>query len=376
MTQEIYNDLCPYCDAEINAAMRRIAASEYFPVLSAFVYPNRSVEEVRAQICAYTTIDEFQLQVMKTVNEQVIARSTTGFSYSGLDKLDKAQRYLLVANHRDIMLDATLLQYALCLEGHRTSEITFGSNLMRLQVVIDIGKSNKMFKVIRGGNIRDFYRNSLDLSEYIRYTLLEKRESVWIAQRNGRTKDGKDATDQGIVKMFYMSSPKNPAQALADLNIVPISISYEHEPCDFLKAKELYFTQKNGRYEKQPGEDLNSILTGLMQPKGQVHLHFGEPLAASDLQPLSGLPNNKFNQQVALLIDKQVLNNYKIFNTSYIAHDLRSGKAKFSDKYTAKEKADFIDRMNQGLSKVDGDKNELQEIFLGIYANSVGIFRK
>jgi hypothetical protein len=269
------------------------------------------------------------------------------------------------------MLDATLLQYALCLENHRTSEITFGSNLMISQLVVDIGKSNKMFKVIRGGNIKDFYKNSLDLSEYIRHTLLEKRESVWIAQRNGRTKNGKDATDQGIIKMFYMSSPKNPVQALACLNIVPISISYEWESCDFLKTRELYLTRKNGIYEKQPGEDLNSILTGVMQPKGQVHIHFGKPLAENDLQPLTGLPNNKFNQQVALQLDKQVLSNYNLFSTNYIACDLCSGKAEFSDKYTEKEKTDFISYMKQGLSKIEGDKDELQKIFLGIYASPV-----
>jgi 1-acyl-sn-glycerol-3-phosphate acyltransferase len=371
MRNEKFDDLRPYYDEEIPAAMHRIAGSEYFPALSSFVYPEKDAEEIKAMIRACTTIDEFQLQVMKTVNEQVIARSIRRFSYDGLNRLDTSERYLFVSNHRDIMLDSSLLQYALHCTGHRTTEITFGSNLMSSPLVVDIGKSNKMFKVVRGGNMKDFYTNSLHLSEYIHYTIREKRESVWIAQRNGRTKDGMDATDQGLVKMFYMGASCSPAQALAALNIVPVSISYQWEPCDRLKALELY-KSRSGKYVKQAGEDLNSILTGIIQPKGDVHIHAGVPLPESDLEALAGLPNNRFNRQVALLIDKQVVQNYRLTCNNYIAHDLRSQSETYASNYTKEEREQFIRHCENTLaSSGTEDKKTFSDIFLGIYANPV-----
>lgn len=372
MIPEILNDLRPYYDSEINAAMCRIADSEHFPLLASFVFPDKNPDEVRAQIRTYTTVDEFQLQVMKVVNERIIERSITHFSYSGLDKLNKNDQYLFVSNHRDIVLDAMLLQYALHLEGHRSSEITFGNNLMHPQVVVDIGKSNKMFKVIRSGNMKEFYFNSLNLSKYIYYTLTEKHESVWIAQRNGRTKNGVDTTDPGIIRMFYMCCDDHPIQILDKLKIVPISISYEYEPCDFLKTAEIYLTQKTGKYEKKPLEDLNSILTGIMQPKGEVHIHFGNPITKNNLQPFAHLANNKLNQKIASLIDKQVLANYKLSSNNYIAHDMRSGKTTFSDHYSTSDLNRLSQYMEKGLTKIDGDQSELRSIFLGIYANPVG----
>ena len=177
---------------------------------------------------------------------------------------------MYLSNHRDIMLDASLLQNALLMNGFDTTEITFGANLMQGQLVIDIGKSNKMFRVERpGGSIREFYKASMHLSEYIRHTIVEKKQSVWIAQRNGRTKDGKDRTDQGIINMFRMSS-EGKSTSLSQLNLLPVSVSYEWEPCDILKTLELY-AKRQGPYLKKPGEDLNSILTGILQPKGRVH---------------------------------------------------------------------------------------------------------
>jgi hypothetical protein len=370
MRKEEFDDLRPYYDEEIASAMHRIADSEYFPLLSAFVYPGRDPEEIKTMIRAYTTIDEFQFQVMKAVNEQIIARSISRFSYDGLEGLDTKKRYLFISNHRDIMMDSALLQYALYRTGHRTTEITFGSNLMNPQLVVDIGKSNKMFKVIRGGNMKDFYINSLHLSGYIRYALLEKNESIWIAQRNGRTKNGIDATDQGIIKMFYMSSSDNPAKALSELNIVPVSISYQWEPCDKLKALELY-KSRTEKYVKQPGEDLNSILTGINQFKGDVHIRVGVPLSESDLAPFAALPNNQFNKQVALLIDKQVIKNYQLTCNNYIAHDILSQNERYTSCYTKEEKEKFIQHYNEALDSGVEDKKVFGEIFLGIYANPV-----
>lgn len=217
MNNPKFDDIRPYCEEEIPAAMQRIADSTSFPLLASYVYPQENIDKVREQIRAYRTIRDFQLEVMRCVNEQVIARSITEFTYGGIEKLDPQKKYIFVSNHRDIMLDACLLQYVLYKNGHETSEITFGANLMQGQLVTDIGKSNKMFKVERPGmSPREFYKSSLHLSEYIRYALTEKNESIWIAQRNGRTKDGIDRTDQGIIKMFGMSHQGDKVEALAE----------------------------------------------------------------------------------------------------------------------------------------------------------------
>lgn len=367
-----FDDIRPYYENEIPAAMQRIADSTSFQLLASYVYPNENIEKIRSQIRSYKTVRDFQLEVMRCVNEQVIARSMTSFTYNGMDKLSPNHKYLFVSNHRDIMLDACLLQYVLYMNGHETSEITFGANLMQGQLVTDIGKSNKMFKVERpGNNPREFYMSSLHLSQYIRYVITQKHQSVWIAQRNGRTKDGIDRTDQGVIKMFGMSCTDDKVKALAELNIVPVAISYEWESCDILKTLELY-TSRNAKYIKKPGEDLNSIITGIMQPKGQVHIEICDPLTYNDLVQISDCSSNEFNRRVATLIDKRICKAYQLMPNNYLAHDLRCGQSQYSDCYNDAQKAAFNKRL-LGLQKYENecDMNVLKDIFLGIYSNPV-----
>jgi 1-acyl-sn-glycerol-3-phosphate acyltransferase len=366
-----FDDIRPYYEEEIPAAMQRIATSDVFPLLASFVYPGESIEKIRERVCAFTTTKEFQHDTMRRVNEQVIARSTTGATISGLDRLDPDKNYLFVSNHRDIMLDASLLQYFFVINGFETTEITFGANLMMNPVVIDVGKSNKMFRVERpGGDLKEFYRKSLHLSEYIRYTIKEKKQSVWIAQRNGRTKNGIDATDQGIIKMFCMSEPHNKIKALADLHIAPVAISYEWEPCDILKALELYESQYT-RYTKKPGEDLNSILTGIMQQKGRVHIELCQPISVAELSAFENQTNNEYHKSVAKLIDRRINTNYRLYPNNYIAHDLLYGNTKYHDMYTDEQYEAFLKRLSK-LDKYDTcDIDRLKEIFVGIYSNPV-----
>lgn len=366
-----FDDIRPYYEDEIPAAMQRIAECEAFPLLASYVFPEMSLEEARQTVKAYVTISDFQLDAMRRVNEQVIERSITDFSYSGIERLDAGKRYLYVSNHRDIVLDSCLLQYAIVMSGFETTEITFGANLMMNPVVIDIGRSNKMFRVERpGGSIKDFYRASSHLSEYIRFAITEKNESVWIAQRNGRTKDGKDATDQGIIKMFCMSEPKDKIKALAELNIVPVSISYEWEPCDVLKALELYESQYTA-YTKKPGEDLNSILTGILQPKGKVHIEFCEPVTVEDLSSYEEMTNNEYHKAVAKLMDSRINAAYRLYPNNYIAHDLLYGNMKYQSMYTEEQREAFVRHMAE-LDKYDTcDLERLREIFIAIYANPI-----
>lgn len=368
--QDKFDDIRPYYPTEIPPAMQRIAESEHFPVLSQYIFPNENVESMKDMVRNIRTTEEFQVKVMYYVNRQFVERSITELTYSGLDRLNPQKNYLFVSNHRDIMLDSSLLQFILHNNGFRTTEITFGSNLMNPQLVVDIGKANKMFKVIRSSNIREFLKNSLHLSEYIRHTLTEKGESIWIAQRNGRTKDGNDATDQGIIKMFCMSKSSDLINSVDELNIVPIAISYQIESCDILKTLELFRTHNCEKYVKKSGEDLNSILTGILQPKGQVNLSFCEPITKEELEFNHKIPN-EFYKNVATLIDKRIHKHYKLYNNNYIAHDIRSKKDVYSTHYTEKEREAFVARCNYMLGKLDGDKEKLLSIFLDIYANPV-----
>lgn len=371
-----FDDIRPYFQEEIPAAMQRIASSDGFPIIASYVFPDRSVQEVREEVRSIRTIEEFQTKVMRKFNDQVIKRSISQFSFEGLGHIEHDVPYLYVSNHRDIVLDSSLLQNVLHINGYPTTEITFGANLMSGPLIIDIGKSNKMFRVERGGTPKEFYRCSLHLSEYIRHVIRDKQQSVWIAQRNGRTKDGNDRTDQGIIKMFSVSDPADKINSLDSLHIVPVSVSYEWESCDFLKAFELYMSRSQ-KYIKRPGEDITSILTGIMQEKGRVHFEVCPPIRRSELEAFNDLTQNEYHQQVARIIDQRIRTHYRLWPNNYIAHDMLYGQTTYQSMYTEAEKQAFLDRMSmldtmaQKEQYAVTDLDALHEIFLGIYANPI-----
>lgn len=370
MNTSEFDDIRPYYDAEISSAMSRIARSDVFPVLASWIFPGRDLEDVRRMVLSFKTIKEFQFGVMIPVNRQIIERSITELTFRGFEKLNPDMQYLFVSNHRDIMLDASLLQYLFAQRERDTTEITFGANLMTKGLITDIGKSNKMFRVERGGKLKDFYMSSRHLSDYIRYTLTDKKQSVWIAQRNGRTKDGDDHTDQGIIKMFCMSCPEDKIKALSQLHIVPVSISYEWESCDVMKAIELYESRLE-KYIKKPGEDLTSILTGIIQHKGRVNFTLGDEITEDDLIQYDSCTNNDYHRLVAQLLDERINGAYKLYPNNYVAHDIRHGQTRFAAYYTPSDKMKFMKYM-ECLNDYDVDDIDiLKDLFLGIYANPV-----
>jgi len=373
-----FDDIRPYNADEVPAAMQRIAADDMFPRLCDFVFPGKPVEELRQRVAQLQTVEDFQRECMNIFNHQVVKRSIQTFTYDGLNRITRGVPYLFVSNHRDIVLDSSLLQTVLFENGFDTTEITFGANLMQGQLIIDIGKSNKMFRVERGATPKEFYRLSQHLSEYIRTTICEKHSSVWIAQRNGRTKDGNDHTDQGIIKMFSMSGPSNDKIAqLSDLNILPVAVSYEWEPCDMLKAFELYISRTQ-KYVKKPGEDINSILRGIIDYKGRVHFEICPPLDPSELMGFEHNTQNEYHARVAQLIDRRIHVHYKLWPNNYIAYDMLYGSSIYERLYTAAEKAAFVQRLEQlktlaweAIPHQEIDMDTLVEIFLKIYANPV-----
>ena len=360
----MFDDIRPYIDSEIPAAMQRIVADKYFPLVCEYVFPGKPVQEIAAVLGSCRTVDEFQHRFMLGAVRTVIQKTIDDLTCEGVERLDPTKNYLYVSNHRDIVLDAALVTYATLSAGWDSPEITFGANLMQGELIVDIGKSNKMFRVERPGtDVREFYRQSEHLSDYIRTTLLQRKQSVWIAQRNGRTKDGVDRTDQAIVKMFAMSGPRDRVQAIADLNIVPVSISYEWEPCDLLKALELYAKSSGQPYVKKPGEDFNSILTGITQYKGRVHLAVTEPIHREELETYRDLPSAAFNREVAALIDRRINGAYRLWPTNYIAKDILDGKRSYS--YTDAELEAFKNHIMEIMADYP---EELKDILLKIYA--------
>ena len=378
-----FDDIRPYNDAEIPAAMQRLTSHTAFPMIAAWLFPEWSVEKVRDILLSSRSVDEFQARFMDPCVRSIIRQTTEGVTFNGLEKLDRSKKYLLVSNHRDIVLDAMLLTWKMQQVGLGTPEITFGANLMQGELPIDFGKSNKMFKVERPSTTaspREFFAFSQRLSAYIRYSLTVKHEHVWIAHRNGRTKDGDDATDQGIIKMFGMSGPDDKVEALSQLNIVPVSVSYEWEPCDVLKVLEIYESSQRGTYTKKPGEDMNSILTGLLENKGRVHFEINDPIRKEELLALDGFTRSRFNKEVAELLDRRIIGGYKLWPNNFIAHDIRYGQTKYASEYTPAQRDAFKKRLSS-LSRFDTcDIDTLKDLMLSIYATPVdrvcGIVKK
>lgn len=366
-----FGDIRPYRDYEIPAAMDRIVSGGAFPALAGYIFPDRTLDESAALMRSFTNVRDFQINVMYPAVRRIVSDTMTEFTHDGMENVQRDMSHLFVSNHRDIMLDASLLQILLVENGLDTTEITFGSNLMNGDTVIDIGKSNKMFKVLRpGGSMSEFYEASRHLSDYIRTMIATRGQSVWIANRNGRTKDGVDRTDPGIIKMFGMSCEEDRVKSIGTLNILPVAVSYEWEPCDVLKTLELH-ARSMGPYVKKDGEDLNSILTGIRQWKGRVHMSLCRPLTEEDLASVAPLPANDFYRKVAGMVDARICAAYRLFPNNYIAHDILSGSDGYSSEYSAQQKEEFIKHMDALNGCAGADIDRLRSIFLGIYASPV-----
>ena len=314
MSEFDFSSIEPYSNEEVPRAISRLAHNPMFARLVKTMNPKTDVSSFSAMMECISTCDELQYMVMRPLIYQIVQRSMTSFTYDGLENLKKDQTYLFVSNHRDITLDAGLLDVALISNGFKTPEIGFGNNLMKNDLIIDLFRLNKMFTIIRDGSRRDFYNNSVFLSNYIHHVLFEKKSSVWIAQRNGRTKNGDDRTDQGLLKMFSMAGTGDFETDFNNMHILPVAISYEYEPCDRMKSIAEY-TATTGIYEKTAHEDVLSIMMGISQQKGNVHLHFCEPISTEEVSKSAQLIKNERFAALADIVDKRIHEGYKLHKT-------------------------------------------------------------
>ncbi len=364
-----FEDIRPNNDEEINPALKRITAEPVFQNILDYLFPDRPNEEIISEINTITSAIEFQKVFMHPAIRSIVKQTSNGLICTGFENINPDNAYLFIANHRDILLDSAILQILLVEHNFETSEITFGNNLMTSEFVIDAGKVNRMFKVFRDGTKREMFVNSKRLSAYMRYTITKKNTSLWIAQRKGRTKDGNDKTEPGLLKMLNISGTGNFIENFTELNILPLTISYEYEPCDILKVRELYYSLK-APYKKKPGEDLKSIITGITQQKGRIHFSTGKPIN-DKLYEIEERPDNDKINQLTRMIDKQIYENYKLWKTNYIAYDILYNDGKYINKYTSEDKKAFKNYLTKQLNNIKGDKNILLKIFLNIYANPV-----
>ncbi|MDD3876140.1 MAG: acyltransferase [Bacteroidales bacterium] len=365
-----FKTLEPYKDEEINPALIRMSTANEFLYVAPFVFPDKKIEEIRDLLHSIKTADEFQRKFMHRAVRRVIEVSSGGLTFDGFDKLDPQTPYLFLTNHRDIVLDSAILQVLLVEHNMPTSEISLGDNLMISPFIVDFAKVNKMFVVYRGGTKIEFLNNSKLLSLYMRYSITMKKHSLWIAQRNGRTKNGSDKTEEALLKMLNLSGTKNFSSNFEELNIVPLSISYEYEPCGLLKVRELYLS-RNEPYIKKKGEDLNSIITGFQQPKGRIHLSAGIPINNKIKNLDNEVCNNQNIKELAGIIDHTIYENYKLWPVNYIAYDLLNNSEYYSDKYDSLEKQNFNNFVIEEIEKIDGDKAILKKLYLEMYANPV-----
>jgi hypothetical protein len=282
------------------------------------------------------------------------------------------RKYLAMSNHRDIILDPALTQITLQRFHLPETQICVGDNLLKVKSVELLLRSNRMIKVIRGISARELYLSSQLLSRYIRETITSGTASVWIAQRQGRTKDGLDTTEQGLLKMLDMSGKGDFVQNFMDLNIIPMSISYEYEPCDIMKARELLISRTQ-KYVKGETEDLESIMMGIKQYKGHVHLNVLDPLTEEEIKEAANCDKNDRYQLIRHVVDRRIIGGYKLWKTNYMAYDMVNGGKKYADQYTAEDLETFKSYIAQRLLMVEPslNKHELKDIFLHIYSNPV-----
>ncbi|HOF15508.1 MAG TPA: 1-acyl-sn-glycerol-3-phosphate acyltransferase [Bacteroidales bacterium] len=372
--KDLFAEIRPYTDQELPYAINRILVNQGFISSLANFLPGTSLPAVVKRIRKIKTCHEMQKEIFAPMVYTFIQRSIDKLTYGGFEKLDKEKSYLFIANHRDIILDSALLQIYLVENGLQTTRSAIGDNLLMAPIYTDLAKICNMFTVIRANTSRTMLINSTLLSEYIRMSICKDKKSVWIAQRNGRTKDGLDKTQQGVLKMLYSSEKTDIFQSLKKLNIVPVTISYEFEPCDRMKAREVVLTKQNKIYIKEHNEDYRSITTGIFSYKGRVHLEFGEPIDKFFNEDMHFASGNEQFQYIANLIDEQMYRNYKLFPNNYIAYDIRQNSNQFADKYTETEKRDFVKHLNRQANIEDVSFTKMKKMLLEIYANPVESF--
>lgn len=367
-----FEDIRPYHDGEVKEKIKLLLEEEQFQQIIAHVMPEVPFDLFKRQLLQIETVHQFQSTIIVPLLDKLLHKSTKGLTYKGIENLEKGKNYLFVSTHRDIVLDSALMNYALIKEGFSTAEIAIGDNLMKVPWIVDLVKLNKTFIVKRSLPKEKKVEGSIQLSKYINHTIKEKKESIWIAHKSGRSKDGNDRTNPSLIKMFILGGEEETALGnLKNLNICPVSISYEFNPCDALTMPELMTVAKGEKYEKQPMEDLIHMGQGMEGQKGRVEVSFGKPLNSIMADKEFPTNRNELLNMVAKTIDKEIHETYTLMPTNYIAYDLLNNTTQFSTYYNSEEFEEFKTYVSNRIAGVEGEDKLKEQTFLKMYAYPV-----
>lgn len=375
MIPEEFKDMRPFEPEELPAAYDSLLNDPMFRAVVGMVMPQIPAEALGPIMHGCKTTLEFQSAFIRPLLDGIIKKCTTGLTHN-LDALalsKEKENYTYISNHRDIVLDSGLLDMILYAQmGLNTAEIAIGDNLLIYPWIKTLVRLNRSFIVTRKGGIREMLQSSIRLSSYMHYVIGEKKAPVWIAQREGRSKDSTDHTQESLLKMFAMGGEGTPAERIIGLNLAPLAISYEYDPCDWLKAMEFQMKRDNPDHKKSQADDLMNMKTGIYGYKGRVHYQAAECMNEFIAALPADMPKNDFYSAIAKEIDRRIYINYQLFPGNFVAIDLLQGGNTYADRYTAEERATFEQYLAGQLQKIEipgKDEAFLRTKMLEMYAN-------
>lgn len=372
---EEFKDISPISDNDFHHKMSVLIKEPGFEHAVKYVMPDVDFSKFSDELLKIYSKNEFQAKIMIPFLEMLAKKTSNGISASGVSNVIPDVAYTYITNHRDIVLDACFLNLVLIKSKRPSTEVAIGNNLLIFDWIETLVKLNKSFIVKRNLAMRQALEAAIQLSKYIHYTIVEKNESIWIAQREGRAKDSNDKTQESLIKMLAFGGEGKIVERLKEINLMPVSLSYEYDPNDYLKAKEFLMKKKNPLHKKSQRDDLFSMETGILQNKGRIHFEFAPPIN-SQLDKISD-PDDKIEtyKQVCAIIDKSIFEHYKIYPCNYIAYDMLNETDRFGDEYTVEDVEIFETYLEKQLKKVDipdlskDDKDFMLEMMLKMYSN-------
>lgn len=368
-----FDEIRPYHDEELPQVFEELIADPQFQHIATVAMPGIPFEVLAQGMRQCKTKSEFQKNFGYKILWNIAKSCCDGLTLDHTAIKDKKRAYTYISNHRDITLDSGFLSVLLVDQGMDTVEIAIGDNLLIYPWIKKFVRTNKSFIVQRGLSMRQQLESSQRLSRYIHHTITDKNQSIWIAQREGRAKDSSDHTQESLLKMLAMEGGEGDAiERLLSLNIAPLCISYEYDPCDYLKAKEFQLKRDNPDYKKSVDDDLLNMATGITGYKGRVHFKVASCINEELLKVEDNLSKQDLFTSVAVIIDKAIHSNYTLYAGNYVAYDLLLGNGEFAGKYTEEEKAHFEEYVQKQLDKIDIPNKDipfLKEKILYMYAN-------
>lgn len=369
-----FDDIAPLYDHEVKQAIQDILVDPGFQHAVKYIMPEIDWDEFSAEMSKYATKKEFQSRMIYPVIKALGMRVSSSMKLDNWESIDRSVEHLFLSNHRDIVLDAGLLNILRHEKGFETTEIAIGDNLLIHPWIDKLVRLNKSFIVRRGLSIKERLIASKHMSEYIHYAISEKKESVWIAQREGRAKNSDDRTQDSLLKMLALyPEDKSFIESLKELNLIPLSISYEYDPCDYLKAKEFQQKRDDPEFKKTQRDDLLNMEIGILGKKGNVVFRFGNCIN-TELDKITE-PDKRLQPEIAAqIIDKEIHRNYEIFPCNYIAYDLFYKETRFEDKYTSEQLKEFKVYLDKQIKKIDLDYIDYDYVWdkmLEMYSNTL-----